>query len=155
MTIKALVLDVDGTLTDGHIYIGNNGELMKAFYAHDAVGVRTLVQNGIVPIIITGRESDIIRIRAREMNVGDVYTDVQDKKEMLIRVAEEKNIDLEEIAFMGDDLNDLEAMKICGLVACPEDAVDEVKAISNFVSKKKGGFGAVRELCDYILGGEG
>ncbi len=149
--IKAVCFDVDGTLTDGHIYIGNNGEVMKAFYAHDAVGVRALVKNGIVPIIITGRESNIVRIRAREMNIEDVYTDVQDKKEVLTKILDEKEISLEETAFMGDDLNDLEAMKICGFVACPEDAVGEVKEIANFVSKYKGGFGAVREFCDHIL----
>lgn len=149
--IKAVCFDVDGTLTDGHIYIGNNGEVMKAFYAHDAVGVRALVKNGVVPIIITGRESNIVRIRAREMNIEDVYTDVQDKKELLTKILDEKEISLEETAFMGDDLNDLEAMKICGFVACPEDAVEEVKELANFISKYKGGFGAVREFCDYIL----
>ena len=154
MTIEALILDVDGTLTDGHIYIGNNGEIMKAFYAHDAVGVREIVKSGIIPIIITGRDSNIIRIRAEEMNIKEVYTGVMDKKKTLLDVAKEKQIELRNIAFMGDDLNDLEAMRICGHVACPKNAVEEVKRISDFVSKYNGGYGAVREYCNYILRGD-
>ena len=150
--IKALVLDVDGTLTDGHIYIGNDGEIMKAFWAHDAVGVRRLVKKGIVPIIITGRESNIVKIRAAEMNIKHVYMKVDDKKKELIRIAGELELELSEVAFMGDDLNDLDAMKMCGLIACPNNAMEEVKEISDFVSKYDGGRGAVRELSDYLLG---
>ena len=149
--IEALALDVDGTLTDGHIYIGNDGEIMKAFYAHDAVGVRELVKRGIVPIIITGRDSNIIRIRAEEMNVDCVYTGVADKKKALIQAARENNLALEKIAYMGDDLNDLEAMKLCGFVGCPNNAVKEVKELANFTSKYDGGYGAVREFCERIL----
>lgn len=149
--IKALAMDVDGTLTDGCIYIGNDGEIMKAFWAHDAVGVRRLVKSGIVPIIITGRESNIIRIRAREMNVEYVYTNVEDKKTELLRIVKKMRLELSELAFIGDDVNDLDAMKVCGLIACPNDAVDEVKECSQFISNYKGGRGAVRELCDYLL----
>lgn len=151
--IKTVFFDVDGTLTDGHIYIGNDGEAIKAFYAHDAVGVRELVKNGVTPIIITGRESNIIKIRAEEMNIKDIYTNVADKKELLLKIAEERQINLKEAAFVGDDLNDLDAMKECGFVACPENAVKEVKEIADFISNYKGGFGAVREFCDYILNG--
>ena len=149
--IKALVLDVDGTLTDGHIYIGNDGEIMKAFWAHDTVGVRRLVEKGIIPIIMTGRESNIVKIRAAEMNVKHVYMKIDDKKKELIRIVEELELKFDEVAFMGDDLNDLDAMKMCGLIACPNNAMREVKMISNFVSKYDGGRGAVRELSDYLL----
>lgn len=153
--IKTLVLDVDGTLTDGHIYIGNDGEIMKAFYAHDAVGVRQLVAKNINVVIITGRESNIIKIRSREMNIRseNIYTGVEDKKEALLKIVAEKGLNLNEIAYMGDDLNDLDAMKICGLAACPNNAVKEIKDISGFVSKYDGGFGAVRELSDFLLRG--
>lgn len=154
MNAEALILDVDGTLTDGHIYMGNDGEAMKAFYAHDAVGVRILVKKGIVPIIITGRESNIIKIRAKEMDIKDVYTGVIDKKEELLRIAKEKQLDLNKVIYMGDDLNDLDAMRECGFIACPNNAVSEVKQIANFVSKYDGGYGAVRELCDFIMKGD-
>ena len=149
--IKALVLDVDGTLTDGHIYIGNNGEIMKAFWAHDAVGVRLLVKKGIVPIIVTGRDSNIIRIRAEEMNIQHIYTGVSDKKKVLLGIINQLNLDVKDVAFMGDDLNDLEAMEMCGFVACPNNAVREVKDKADFISEFNGGYGAVRELCNYIL----
>ncbi len=149
--IKALVLDVDGTLTDGHIYIGNNGEIMKAFWAHDAVGVRLLVKKGIVPIIVTGRDSNIIRIRAEEMNIQHIYTGVSDKKKVLLSIINQLNLDVKDVAFMGDDLNDLEAMEMCGFVACPNNAVKEVKDKADFISEFNGGYGAVRELCNYIL----
>ena len=133
--IRALVMDVDGTLTDGHIYIGNDGEIMKAFWAHDAVGIRRLVKNGIVPIIITGRESNIIKIRAEEMNVKYVYMDVQDKKAKLIELVDELEMSLDEIAFMGDDINDLDAMGICGMIACPKNAMEEVISVSDYLSR--------------------
>ena len=149
--IKALVLDVDGTLTDGRIYIGNNGEIMKAFWAHDAVGVRQLVKNGIIPIIITGRESNIVKIRASEMSIEHVYMNVEDKKSELIEVINELGLSLDETAFIGDDINDLDAMKMCRIAVCPRNAMEEVKEISDYVSKYDGGHGAVRELCEYLL----
>ena len=151
MIIKTLVLDVDGTLTDGHIYMGENGEIMKAFWAHDAVGIRRLVQSGVMPIIITGRESNSIQIRANEMNIKHVYTKVDDKKLFLEKLADKLDFVLEETAFMGDDINDLEAMSICGFVACPNNAMSGVKEIADFISVHDGGYGAVREFCDYLL----
>jgi len=152
MKVKTLVLDVDGTLTDGHIYMGENGEIMKAFWAHDAVGIRRLVQSGIMPIIITGRESNSVRIRANEMDIEHVYTKVNDKRRFLEELAKKLDFKLEETAFMGDDLNDLEAMGACGLVACPNNAMSKVKEKADFISAYDGGYGAVREFCDYLLG---
>ena len=149
--VKTLVLDVDGTLTDGHIYIGENGEIMKAFYAHDAVGVRNLIARGIMPIIITGRVSNSVKIRAEEMDISEVYLGVMDKKEKLLEIVEKYGLDLKNVAYIGDDVNDLECMGLCGFVACPNNAVEEVRSIANFVSKYDGGHGAVREFCDYLL----
>ena len=88
--IKVLFLDVDGTLTDGHIYMGNDGEVMKAFYAHDAVGLRNLVKSGVETIIITGRESNIVNIRGKEMNISEIYQNVNNKKEKVQEILKKK-----------------------------------------------------------------
>lgn len=149
--IKVLFLDVDGTLTDGQIYMGNDGELMKSFHAHDAVGLRKLPKNGVETIIITGRESKIVTNRAQEMNITEVYQNVQDKREKVAEILKKKNLKKEEAAYIGDDENDYDAMLLCHYKACPNDATEQIKKIANFVSKYDGGDGAVREYCEYIL----
>ena len=111
--IKLLILDVDGTLTDGKIYMGENGEIMKAFNAHDAVGVRKLKDYNITPIIITGRISKITENRAKEMYVDEIYQNIDNKLEKLESILKNKNISYKNVAYIGDDENDLECMKKC------------------------------------------
>ena len=151
--IKLFVMDVDGTLTDGKIYISNNGEAMKAFCAHDAVGVRKLNNYNIIPVIITGRESEIVNIRAKEMNMNleNVYQNVNNKLEKLKEILILKNFKFEEVAYVGDDLNDLDCFKVCGFTACPSDAVEDIKKNSTYVSKYKAGDGAVRDIIEYLV----
>ena len=149
--IKVLFLDVDGTLTDGQIYMGNRGELFKSFHAHDAEGLRKLPKMGIETIIITGRESEIVNIRAKEMNITEVYQNIKDKENIVKKILKDKNLKKEEAAYMGDDENDINAMSLCEYKACPKNAVKRVKDIANFISKYDGGNGAVREYCEYIL----
>lgn len=149
--IKMLIMDVDGTLTDGKIYIGSNGELMKAFNVKDGLGINKLHDCGIVPVIITGRQSDILAKRAQELNIVDVYQGVNDKVVKLKEVAKKYNCDLNEVAYIGDDENDLECMSNCGFKGCPSDAVETVVEVCDFVSDKSGGDGAVREFIEHIL----
>ena len=149
--IKILFLDVDGTLTDGQIYMGNNGEVFKSFHAHDAVGLRKLPKEGIETIIITGRESELVNIRGKEMNITEVHQNVMDKESKLKEILKEKNISPDEAAYIGDDENDYEAMILCKYRACPKNATKRIKDISNFICQYDGGFGAVREYCEYIL----
>jgi len=149
--IKVLFLDVDGTLTDGQIYMGNNGEVFKSFHAHDAVGLRKLPTNGIETIIITGRKSELVNIRAKEMNITEVYQGVTNKEEKIKQILKKKKIKNEEAAYIGDDENDYEAMLLCKYKACPNNATKRIKEISDFISKYDGGYGAVREYCEYIL----
>lgn len=149
--IKILFLDVDGTLTDGQIYMGNNGELFKSFHAHDAEGLRKLPKNGIKTVIITGRESEIVNIRAKEMNITEVYQKIKNKEELVEKILKEKNIKKEEAAYIGDDENDYDSMLLCGHIGCPKNAVPKIKEIANFISNYDGGYGAVREYCEYIL----
>ena len=151
--IKMLVMDVDGTLTDGKIYMGNDGEIMKAFSAHDAVGVRKLRKHDIIPIIITGRESSIVTNRALEMEMHDdyVFQNISNKLVKLNELMQKYSLDYHEIAYIGDDENDLECMKVCGIRGCPSDAMDIIKRECNFISKYKAGDGAVREFVEYVI----
>ena len=151
-TIKYLVMDVDGTLTDGKIYMGEQGEICKAFDVKDGYGIRNLaIPNGITPIIITGRVSNIVCKRCQELDVKLVYQGIHDKLEKLYDIVS----DLSQVAYIGDDLNDLQCMvevkKCGGIVGCPCDSVKEVLHISDFVSTYTGGNGAVRQFIEWIL----
>ena len=150
MKIKMLVMDVDGTLTDGKIYMGSDGEVFKAFDVKDGYAIAHLHEVGIIPVIITGRKSKIVENRAKELNIKEVYQGVSDKVEKLKEVAKSNGVLLEEVAYIGDDLNDLDCMGICGLSACPNDAIDEVTSNVDFKCNKNGGYGAVREFIEYI-----
>ena len=148
MKIKMLVMDVDGTLTDGRIYIGADGEVMKAFDVKDGYGIVQLKNNGIIPVIITGRESAIVKKRAGELGISELYQGIHNKLEKLKEVAEKFSIKAEEIAYIGDDLNDLDCINYCALSACPIDAEQSIKEVVSYVCYKKGGRGAVREFID-------
>mgnify|MGYP004666809819 CR=1 FL=1 len=150
MKIKMLVMDVDGTLTDGKIYMGSDGEVFKAFDVKDGYAIAHLHEVGIIPVIITGRESKIVENRGKELNIKEVYQGVSDKVEKLKEVAKDNGVLLEEVAYIGDDLNDLDCMGICGLSACPNDAIDEVINKVDFKCNQNGGYGAVREFIEYI-----
>ncbi len=149
--IRLLIMDVDGTLTDGKIYMGASGEAVKAFHAKDGYGiVHLLPKLGITPVIITGRKSEILLRRCEELGITHVYQGVEEKTEMLKRVAEALGTDLVHTAYIGDDLNDFEAMKLCGMKACPSDAAAGIREISDFICTMPGGMGAVREFIDYL-----
>lgn len=145
-------MDVDGTLTDGKIYMAPSGEAMKAFNIKDGAGIHDiLIPAGITPVIITGRSSDIVLNRCKELGIEQVYQGVKDKTEKL----RELTPDLISIAYIGDDINDLPCMNLLndngGLIGCPADAASEVKMICNFVSEKNGGEGAVREFIEWVI----
>lgn len=149
MKIKLLVMDVDGTLTDGKIYMGENGEVMKAFNVKDGYAIaHMLPEMGIIPVIITGRKSKIVENRAKELGITELYQGVGDKLAQLKKVAEKYNASPEEIAYIGDDLNDLECIKYCGVTACPADAVEEIKQKVSCVCQSNGGKGVVREFIE-------
>lgn len=151
MKIKLLVMDVDGTLTDGKIYMGENGEVMKAFNIKDGYAIaHMLPEMGIIPVIITGRESKIVENRARELKITELYQGVSNKLEKLKEVAAKYHAAPEEIAYIGDDLNDLECIEYCGLTACPADAVADVKAKCDYTCNTIAGEGSVRDLVEKI-----
>lgn len=153
--IKMLIMDVDGTLTDGKVYYGESGEEMKAFHIKDGLGIVKIQKYGVVPVIITGRKSAIVERRARELSVKEVYQGVVDKVGAADRVFEKYGIEADEAAYIGDDENDLAVMSRCGIVGCPQDAAEAVKDISTYVAKSKGGEGAVREFIEWLLKRQG
>lgn len=149
--IKYLILDIDGTLTDGKIYIGTEGELFKAFDAKDGYGIiNILIPAGITPIVITGRKSKIVTNRCGELGIEAIFQGVSDKLSLLKSL----NIDFANVAQIGDDMNDYNCMVAVrnsgGIIGCPSNAVCQVKDISNYICNKKGGNGAVREFIEYI-----
>lgn len=152
MNVKLLVMDVDGTLTDGHIYVGAQGEIMKAFDVRDGYAIAHLLPaRGIVPVIITGRTSEIVAQRAKELKITELHQGVSDKLEKLKAISYEYGASADEIAYIGDDLNDLPCINYCGITACPADAASQVLEAADCVCIHNGGRGAVREFIDRIL----
>lgn len=149
--IKLLVMDVDGTLTDGRIYIGNTGELFKAFSVKDGLGIKKLKSFGIIPVIITGRQSDIVSQRANELGIVEFYQGIENKLELLKTILIKHHLTLDHVAYIGDDENDLDCIRVCKLSACPRDAAKVIKPYCNFCSDYNGGEGAVRDFIEFIL----
>lgn len=149
--IKILFIDVDGTLTDGNIYIGAEGELFKAFNVKDGLGLKKLINAGILPILITGRKSKIVENRCKELGISELYQEVEDKKSLIENIVLKKGVSFENTAFIGDDENDLEAMKLCSLTFSPKDAAKKVKEYVDVVLTCKSGDAPVREAIEYIL----
>ena len=153
--IKLVLLDVDGTLTDGGIYRGNNGEELKRFNVKDGYVIVNAQKLGIEFGIITGRKSELVEIRSNELKIKYLYQGISEKTVILKEIMQKTELKKEEIAYMGDDLNDILIMKQSGLTSAPKDAADEVIQIADFVSEKNGGSGAVREFVEYILKKDG
>ncbi|MFA6676185.1 MAG: HAD-IIIA family hydrolase [Bacteroidales bacterium] len=149
--IKAFAFDVDGVMTDGSILSTPDGDLLRTFNSKDGLGLRLAVKRGFPVAIITGGHSPSILNRAKVLGIIDVYESSRNKVPDLKDFCEKYNLKPEEVAFMGDDLPDMPAMDICGLSACPADAVDEVKGVCDFVSLYPGGRGCVRNLIEQVL----
>jgi N-acylneuraminate cytidylyltransferase len=149
--IEYMFFDVDGTLTDGGMYYSNDGEYMKRFSTRDGMGLAMLRKSGVTVAIATSEESLIAQARARKLGIEHCFIGVKDKRALLSSFARERGVPLERIGFMGDDLNDLEAMRSCGFAACPEDAAPEVRQAATFVCAARGGYGAVREVCEKMI----
>lgn len=160
--IKFLVMDVDGTLTDGKIYMGAYGEVMKAFDIKDGYGIHDiLIPANVIPIIITGRTSEIVINRCKELGIEEVHQGIHNKLEKLLEIldrfshGEGKAFSLSNVAYVGDDYNDLMVMNAIkenhGLVGCPADAAKKVCEVADFISTRNGGNGAVREYIEWIL----
>lgn len=178
--IKVLALDVDGTLTDGKIYIGQQGEMFKAFDIKDGCGIHDILPAvpvdwshynaiypnekniGIVPVVITARESKFVEYRCQELGIVYCFQKCRNKVEKIkeiaelfcLQVKEGEKIQYPEIAYMGDDILDLPAIEICGKTGCPGDAALKVRQKVDYVARAEGGNGAVREFIEWIIEAE-
>jgi 3-deoxy-D-manno-octulosonate 8-phosphate phosphatase (KDO 8-P phosphatase) len=149
--VRLAIFDVDGVMTDGTVYIGEAGEAFKAFNILDGHGVKMLQAAGVATAILSGRTSEAVSRRARELAIGHVLQGADDKVAAFERLRNELGLAAEACAFMGDDLPDLGVMRLCGLAAAPDNAVDGVKAAAHYVTRARGGGGAVREFCELVL----
>jgi 3-deoxy-D-manno-octulosonate 8-phosphate phosphatase (KDO 8-P phosphatase) len=151
VAIKLIAMDVDGVLTDGSFWWGPNGEEWKRFHFADIMGLSRARKAGIKLALISGEDSPLIDRLAAKMQISDVEKSCKDKARALQNIATIHNLELHEVCFMGDDVNDLPALEIAGLAAAPADAQPAIRAKCRFVSRARGGNGAVRELIEMIL----
>ncbi len=150
--IKLLVTDVDGVLTDGGMYYGPDGEALKKFNTRDGMGLGLWRESGRRVAIMTSEDTAIVSRRAEKLQIDTVMLGVKNKKEALTRLLDKEGLSPQEVAFIGDDINDLGALSIVGLAACPSDATNANRSLAHYVCKRRGGEGCVRELVDLILG---
>lgn len=145
-------MDVDGTMTDGKIYMGEKGEVFKAFDIKDGYGIHEILPaHGVTTVILTGRTSDIVVNRSKELEIDYIFQNVKNKKNSILELSRTLGYGMDEFAYIGDDIIDICAMELCGVKGCPADAVREVKEIADYVSCKKGGEGAVRDFIEWLL----
>ena len=151
MNLKFIILDVDGTMTDGGIYYDSSGNELKKFNTKDGSGIKCAQAAGLRIVVLTGRECAATARRLTELGINDIYQGVNDKVEWLKNWMNNNSIDSSMVAYIGDDINDIGPMRLCGYVGCPADAAIEVKEMADYVSDISGGYGAVRDVIEHIL----
>lgn len=149
--IKVVLTDVDGVLTDGGMYYTEKGDVMKKFFVRDGMGVTLLRNNNIPTILVTKENTKMVKQWARRMKVAKLYDGIMEKESILKIICKNYKITTQQIAFIGDDVNDVGLLKAVGLSATPLDGAHEAKRVSDYICKTKGGNGAFRELVDLIL----
>ncbi|MFH1877842.1 MAG: HAD hydrolase family protein [Candidatus Omnitrophota bacterium] len=153
--IRLLVLDVDGVMTDGRLVYGNYGDEIKNFDVNDGLGIFMVRRSGIKCVVLTAKASRVVTKRAKQLRIDKVYQNFHYKIEALKKICGKFKVREDEICFVGDDLIDIPVLKRVGLAVCPLNAMEEAKSFSHFITRKKGGRGAVREVCDLILKAQG
>jgi 3-deoxy-D-manno-octulosonate 8-phosphate phosphatase (KDO 8-P phosphatase) len=153
--VRLAIFDVDGVMTDGTLYIGPQGEAFKAFSSLDGHGMKMLQSAGVATAIISGRSSEALAYRARELAIGHLIQGAVDKVAEFERLRERLGLEASACAFVGDDLPDLAVMKRCGFAVAVANATESVKAAAHYVTRASGGKGAVREFCELVLRARG
>ena len=149
--VRLLGLDVDGVLTDGGVYIFEDGAQFRRFDIKDGLGLRRLLDCGVQVAIISAAETRAVEFRARHLGITEVHLRSENKLQTLREICERLTLALEQVAYVGDDLNDLAIFHAVGLPCAPANAVDAVRAHARYVTAQPGGYGAVREVCDLII----
>ncbi|MFM9969933.1 MAG: KdsC family phosphatase [Burkholderiales bacterium] len=153
--IRLMLFDVDGVLTDGTLYLGEGGEIMKAFNALDGHGLKMLTESGVEVGLLSSRQSKIVSLRAAELGMTLVRQGSPDKAREFSSLLNERGISAEHAGFMGDDVLDLPVLLRCGFASSVPGAPDSVKSRVHFIPAARGGHGAVREVCEFILHAQG
>ena len=153
--IKILILDVDGVLTDGRIIMDDSGREIKHFDVRDGHGLKIIQRYGIKVILLTGRQSEVVKHRARDLGIKEIYQKVFNKKEVLEKILRKHRLEAGEVAFVGDDIIDIPVLRAVGFSAAVADALAIVKKSVDYVTKYNGGCGAVREVCEMLLQAQG
>ena len=153
--VRMIVFDVDGVLTDGSLFYGDDGQEYKAFNSRDGHGIKMLRASGVEPAIITGRTSQVVLFRARNLGIVHLFQGADDKLVAFEKLLASVNLAPPQIAYMGDDVVDLPVLRRCGLAISVPDAPDEVKARSHYITEAAAGRGAAREACELIMRAQG
>lgn len=153
--ISLLILDVDGVLTDGRIIMNDTGQETKHFDVKDGHGLKILMRQGIDVVFLTGRRSEVVEHRARDLKVGEVHQGIWNKVEAFEEIIRRRNLNRNQVAYVGDDIVDIALLKSVGFSVAVADASEDVKRNVDYVAKKNGGRGAVREVCEIILKAQG
>jgi 3-deoxy-D-manno-octulosonate 8-phosphate phosphatase (KDO 8-P phosphatase) len=153
--IRILILDVDGVMTDGRIIMDDEGRQMKNFDVRDGHGLKMIQRCGVKVVLLTGRTSEVVKHRARELGIKDIYQGARNKKEVFEKILDKHKLPPEAVAFIGDDIVDIPVLNRVGFSASVVDAADIVKKSVDYVTRNQGGRGAVREICDLILQAQG
>lgn len=149
--IKAFVFDVDGVMTDGRLLLTEDGRSLRTFHIRDGYAIRKAIREGYGLAVISGGRSQGITLRLQELGLTDIFLDAQEKEPVLLKWLKDKSIKTDTLAYMGDDVLDLDSMKHAVLRACPADAAVEVKSIANYISPRQGGDACVRDLIELVL----
>ncbi|MBI5750978.1 MAG: HAD family hydrolase [Hydrogenophilales bacterium] len=153
--VKLLIFDVDGVLTDGSLYLDDEGREIKAFFSLDGHGIKMLKKSGVEIAIITGRTSNLMRVRAKNLNIDHLYQGAEDKLETFMELSAKLGMAAEQIAVMGDDVVDLPMMRRSGFSVCVPAAPESVRQYAHYVTRLPGGKGAAREVCELIMRAQG
>jgi N-acylneuraminate cytidylyltransferase len=149
--VRLLCVDVDGVLTDAGMYYGPDGEVLKKFNTRDGMGLARVREAGVAVAIVSSEDSAIVHARAAKLRIDDVFCNATDKRRVIDELSGKHGLELEQVAFVGDDLNDLSAMECVGLACAVADAAEQVQAVAHFVTRRRGGDGAVREVCELLI----
>ena len=149
--IKLIITDVDGVLTDGGMYYSERGEILKKFNTKDGMGVEILRNHGIKTVFLTKENSKIVKLRGKKNKVDGIFVNITFKEKELVKICDKFKVTSKEIAYIGDDVNDIKIMSKVGLSACPNDSVEDVKQRTDYICKLNGGEGVFREFAELIL----
>lgn len=149
--ITTFVFDVDGVLTDGSVFVSNEGEMLRTMNIRDGYALKSAIDCGYNVCIISGGSNEGVRVRLRNLGITDIHLGTPDKVATFDEYTDIYNIKLEQVLYMGDDIPDYHVMKLVGLPTCPQDACPEIKSISKYISHKNGGKGAVRDVIEQVM----